>query len=199
MRLAAILPLLFVPAALAACIVDGDSPRRAPDPAPYEPAPSGASSPGSPPASATPILVEIDTDQTMSADPGQGVGVFVEYGKGGQWHVWWTCDTLKTQKTCDFNLSMSVATGQISSINTEELAGGLSTSPSPTQLDASTTTSTQVHGVRFATAPGAVLTLSATVSGLKDGSYIFFVQDGKVNGGFQGQLTNPLKLQGKTP
>jgi hypothetical protein len=44
-----------------------------------------------------------------------------------------------------------------------------------------------------------VITVEASVGGVKDGSFLFFVQDGKVNGGYAGKLTNPLQLQGKTP
>ena len=112
--------------------------------------------------------------------------------------MWWTCDTAKTQKTCDFNVSMSVAAGKISDVDSSQLEG-LTALPTPTRLDASSTTSTQVSGVSFKTNPGAVLTVSASVSGLKDGSFLFFVQNGKVNGGFAGPLTNPLQLQGNIP
>ena len=51
----------------------------------------------------------------------------------------------------------------------------------------------------FTTAPGAVLTVEASVGGLKDAAFLFFVQDGKVNGGVQSKLTNPLQLRGSTP
>jgi hypothetical protein len=89
--------------------------------------------------------------------------------------------------------------GDIKNLDSGELAGGFVTSPSPTRIDAKTTTTTQVHGVHFDTSAGAVLTIEASIGGLKDGSFLFFVQDGKVNGGFSGKLTNPLQLRGKTP
>lgn len=196
-----ILCVALIASSAVACVVDGDGPSRSSTPpSPYkdntgDPSPA----PATPPASGTaPMLVEVDTDQTMSADPGQGVGVFIEYVKGGIWNVWWTCDTAKTQKTCDFNVSMSVAAGKISDVDSSQLEG-LTALPTPTRLDASSTTSTQVSGVSFKTNPGAVLTVSASVSGLKDGSFLFFVQNGKVNGGFAGPLTNPLQLQGNIP
>jgi hypothetical protein len=149
--------------------------------------------------SATPMLVEVDTDQTMNAAGGDGVGVFVEYGKGGHWHVWWTCDTLKTQQSCDFAVTLSVAAGQIGKLDASELAGGFVASPTPSRIDAKSTTTTEVDGVRFDSDPGAVLTLQASVGGVVDGAYIFFVQAGKLNGGFAGKLTNPLQLQGTIP
>jgi len=125
--------------------------------------------------------------------------VFVEYGAGGKWHIWWTCDTVKTNQACDFSVSATVTTGNISNADARELPGGLMTTPTPSTVEARSTTRTEVHGVRFTTNPGAILTLKASLGGLTDGSFLFFVQDGKVNGGYQGRLTNPLQLQGKTP
>jgi hypothetical protein len=73
------------------------------------------------------------------------------------------------------------------------------TTPTPSSIEASVTTATEVHGLTFDTNPGAVITLKASLGGLADGSFLFFVQDGKVNGGYEGKLSNPLQLQGKTP
>ena len=196
-----LLLVALLPGSLVACIIEDSPPRRlAPEPAPYDPAPSGdPSAPPPPSASPAPMLVEVDTDQTMTAEPGQGVGVFVEYGKGGRWRIWWTCDTAKTRQDCDFNVSASVAVGNISEVDASQLAGGFVTTPTPSRVEARVRTAQEVHGIAFSTNPGAVITLEATVGGLKDGSFLFFVQDGKVNGGYQGVLTNPLQLQGKTP
>jgi hypothetical protein len=144
------------------------------------------------------MLVEIDTDQTMTAAGGEGVGVFIEYAKGGHWHVWWTCDTKQTKQSCDFAVSASAVSG-ITNVDGAELTGGFVASPSSSRVDATSKTTTEVHGVRFDTAPGAVITVDASVGGLKDGAFLFFVQSGKVNGGFTGKLTNPLQVQGNTP
>jgi hypothetical protein len=185
---------------LMGCVYENEPPRRlAPEPeatpAPSETGTTPAPSTGSP----SPMLVEVDTDQTMTAVGGEGVGVFIEYFKGGHWHVWWTCDTAKTRQSCDFSVSATAASGTIDNLDAGELAGGLVTSPTASRVDATSTTTTEVHGIRFDTAPGAVITVDAAVGGLKDGAFLFFVQDGKVNGGFTGTLTNPLQLQGNTP
>jgi hypothetical protein len=145
------------------------------------------------------MLVEVDTDQTMTAVGGDGVGVFIEYAKGGHWHVWWTCDTTRTQQSCEFSVSAAATSGNISNLDSAELAGGFTTSPTASRVDAKSTTTSQVHGMRFDTDAGAIVTIDAAVGGLKDGAFLFFVQDGKVNGGFAGRLTNPLQVQGKTP
>lgn len=145
------------------------------------------------------MLVEIDTDQTMTADPGQGVGVFIEYATGGHWHVWWTCDTNKTQQSCDFDVTATAKAGNITNADGSQLEGGAMTTPNPSTVEAKITTTTQVHGMRFDTNPGAIITVKASLGGLTDGTFLFFVQDGKVNGGFTGKVTNPLQLQGKVP
>lgn len=201
-----LLPFVVVGSVLTGCIVEDDPPRQIHE-GPDTGSSSGsggatggtATTPPPPPGTLSPMLVEVDTDQTMTADPGQGVGVFVEYAKGGKWHVWWTCDTAKTQQDCDFDVSVTAADGNITNVDASALDGGFVATPTPSRVEATITTSNQVHGLRFATNAGAVITLEASVGGIKDGSFLFFVQDGKVNGGFTGHLTNPLQLQGKTP
>jgi hypothetical protein len=145
------------------------------------------------------MLVEVDSDQTMNANPGEGVGVFVEYRSGGHWHLWWTCDTNRTKQACEFSVSAQAQSGAITGLDATELTGGFVTSSTPSRVEAKSTTTTEVHGVRFDTAPGAILTVEAAVGALKDGAFLFFVQDGTVNGGFEGKLTNPLQLQGTVP
>ena len=199
---------------LVACVIDDTDHRRSysdPPPTVSEGPPVGSGAVGAAPApsdatstSLAPLLVVLDTDQVMNADPGQGVGIFTEYFTGGKWHVWWTCDTTLSKQLCDVALSATVASGTIDNLDVGELQGGYAATPNPSRVEARATTSTQVHGITFTTSPGAVVTLEATVSGLKEGpgqnrSFFFFVQDGKINGGFTGRLTNPLQLQGKTP
>ena len=73
------------------------------------------------------------------------------------------------------------------------------TQPTPSSVEAKITTTNQVHGIRFDTNPGAIITLKASLGGIADGSFLFFVQDGKVNGGFTGKLqrTAHRRRQGK--
>ena len=194
------LVLALLPVVLFACVFDDDSRRHAHEPRGSDvAAPSGGTTQSPSGASTAPMLVEVDTDQTMIATPGEGVGVFVEYGAGGKWRVWWTCDTAKTRQSCDFSVSVTAASGTISNLDSSELASGSTTTPTPSRVEAKTTTSSEVHGLFFTTKPGTVITVDAALGTLKDGSFLFFVQDGKVNGGYPGRLTNPLQMQGKTP
>lgn len=143
--------------------------------------------------SADPLRVIVDTDQIMEATPGEGVGVFVEYARGGKWNVWWTCDTAITGRACNFDVRLSA-----DALNVGESTAALS-HLAPSSVAVSTSTSNDVDRISLTTAPGGVLTLEAYVDGVRDPAYIFFVQNGQVNGGYQGSLTNPLELQGNLP
>ncbi len=154
--------------------------------------------------SAMPMLATIDPSATMMQTPGQGVGVFTQYDPGGHWYVWWTCDTSLSGLSCPFTVGVSVATGAISNAltegfsNTDQLtsAGDGGTSGS---LSATATATTQVQGLHFDATPGATITLSAALGGGYSGQFLFFVQNGKVNGGYTGTLTDPLQLEPSSP
>jgi hypothetical protein len=159
------------------------------------PAPGGGST-----TAAQPLLAVLDTGQSLTAQGGQGVGVFTEYDAGGHWHVWWTCDTSLTQLACQFRVDVTVSAGAVSNVTSELTAGAAPlTQAGASELTATTNTTTGVDGVRFDTAPGATITLDAQVNGARDGAFLFFVQDGKVNGGFQGTISDPLMLQPSSP
>lgn len=152
------------------------------------------------PANTTPILVDVDTNQTMEAAPGQGVGVFTEYTAGGHWHVWWTCDSLVNKdSSCPFDVRISVASGAITNVKTEKFEDKDSIVTSAKSITAQTTATTDLDGLVFDTDPGAIITLDAAVAGQHDPRFLFFVQKGEINGGFKGTLTNPLMLEGSSP
>jgi hypothetical protein len=188
---------------VAACVVESG-----PDDNDYGPLPGtdasgyygdgGITGDGAP--SATPMLVKVDTNNTLSVSAGQGVGVFTEYDQGGHWYISWTCDTNRSGESCPFGIQVSVKSGAISNANSDGFASTDTLDTSNTkQIVATTTTTTTVEGVRFDTDPGAVITLSATLGGGYSGSFLFFVQDQQINGGYTGALTDPLELQGSSP
>jgi hypothetical protein len=177
--------------------------------APYESSGTGGS-----PSSGQPMLVVVDTGETFQASSmagGQGVGVFVEYQAGGHWSVQWTCDTAITNLNCQFQISVSVtgagattndgaAPTAITDVESQlQSANGQVVQPNASELTATTTTYTAVDGVTFDTAPGATITLNALVNGDDNGAFLFFVQDGKVNGGYTGMLSDPLMFEPSTP
>jgi len=182
---------------LTACVVEHDRSNGYMTGASAAPAPSGGTG-GS--AAPQPVLVTVDTGKTMNADPGDGVGVFVEYAAGGHWSVWWTCDTVKTGQSCVFDVHAEARSGALTNAQGYQLLDGdTASAPSSQEVVAHTTTTTAVTGIAFDSDPGAIVTLNATIGGVADPAYFFFVQDGQVNGGFQGKLTNPLMFQGSAP
>ncbi len=159
------------------------------------PSSGGAAAP--PPAgTAQPMLVDVDPDRTMTAVPGQGVGVFTEYATGGHWHVWWICDTSATLQPCQFDVSVSVTGGAIAGVAAEAFASSDHvTQSNPRQVEAVTTTTLGASGLRFDTDPAAAITLDARLNGVEDGKFLFFVQGAVVNGSYAGTLTDPLMLE----
>ena len=163
-----------------------------------------ASSSGGSGASSQPMLVVVDANQTMSASPGQGVGVFTQYQTGGHWNVWWSCDTSVTNESCNFDVTVSVSTGSIANAAGQTLGSSDSLSVSGAQqVEVQTLTTTGIQGVTFdTTVPSGttpIITLDAKLDGVDDSQYLFFVQDGKINGDYQGTLTDPLMLEPNVP
>jgi hypothetical protein len=185
---------------VAACTMDGsDSPPQTGFGGGGGSANGAGSESGSGGPSPQPMLVEVDTNRTMSARPGQGVGVFVEYAQGGHWHAWWTCDTSATGFGCAFDVTVS-ADAAITNVagNMLEATDQLSQATDGT-LSLITQTSTGTDGVTFDTAPGGIVTIEAKLNGEDSGALFFFVQDGAINGNYQGSLTDPLMFEPTTP
>jgi hypothetical protein len=161
---------------------------------------------GSSKPSTTSMLARVDPGVKMNAAPGQGVGVFTEYDTGGHWHLWWTCDTSLTSQTCLFDVKVSVEEGAIVNAVADQFTSSdvLTTpsTPGPGEaggIEAKTLTTTAIEGVLFDTDPGATITMTATVGGLYNGQFLFWVQGGQLKGGYAGIVTDPLMLVGAAP
>jgi hypothetical protein len=155
--------------------------------------------------STQPMIVVVDPNRTMNASPGQGVGVFTQYQTGGHWNIWWTCDTTKTGLSCPFDVTVSANSGTIANAAGQSLQRTDSLDQaSADQIEVTTTTTTAVQGVTFDTVLAdstatPIITVTAELNGVADPSYFFFVQDGEINGGFQGNLTDPLMFEPSSP
>ncbi|WP_394826340.1 hypothetical protein [Pendulispora albinea] len=195
--------LCAVALASAACVVDDDRDHQ-----PYsygywgDPSYGDGANPGKN-GSSTPLLVEVDTDQTLNAKPGEGVGIYSEYSSGGHWYIWWTCDTNRDRahRPCRIEVGVHAESGKLSNVRGAKLLASdtVVANSNGTDASASTTTTTNVAGILFDTDPGAIITLTAFVDGRLEPAYLFFVQAGQVNGGYPGRLTDPLRLQGSKP
>jgi hypothetical protein len=161
----------------------------------YDGGPAPATDGGVPP-----MVVEVDPNGTLSATPGLGVGVFAQYVAGGHWLVWWTCDTSVTGQSCLFTISVSPVQGTLSNVDgtqngmTAAVAGA-----TPSGFAVTSSTSTGRNQVTFDAQPGASVELDAFVEPAPNQNYLFFVQNQRVNGGYQGDLTDPLILEPSSP
>jgi hypothetical protein len=146
-----------------------------------------------------PLVVVVDTDRVLTAAPGQGVGVFTEYRTGGHWHVWWTCDSAVSHDSCAFEIGAAVTGGVIANLQTEGAALQSVVTATPRQVTVSTVTTTELDGITFDTTPGQAIQIDAQLNGTREGQFLFFVQDGIVNGGYTGVLSDPLVLSPSAP
>jgi hypothetical protein len=159
--------------------------------------------PADPTLSVDPMLVTVDTDRKLSALPGDGLGIFIEYASGGQWHVWLTCDAHTSPtvpRWCTFDLDISSEsdiTNPLYDASGTNNAMSIN-SPDTKRFKAHMMTSDQAAGVTFSSDQGAVVRIAAKV----DGRYVapfFFIEDGVVNGSNTCPLTDPLLVRGSTP
>jgi hypothetical protein len=160
----------------------------------------GASSTPAADGGLPPMVVDVDPGGTLAAAPGNGVGVFTQYQTGGHWLVWWTCDTNITGQSCAYTIAVQALQGNLSNI---QGMGDGGTPPSMTLTSGGfsilSDTSTARNQVSFDAQAGASIELTVNLEPLPDQNFIFFVQNGHVNGGYQGNLTDPLILEPGSP
>lgn len=151
-----------------------------------------------PPALPEPMLVVIDTDQTMDAVPGDGVGIFVEYSTGGDWLVWTTCDTNTSGAPCAFDVFASVDTSSklesIEAIDTEghDAVEVLANGEAHLHAD----TASDIDGMHLVTTPGAILRVEVSLDGLSSEQFVYWVGKGVLH---TGAPTNPVDFQPSSP
>jgi hypothetical protein len=189
-------------AAVAACYGDASTTQGQPTATPVYPADDAGTG-------AQPMLAFVDPGRTLNAQPGQGVGVFVTYQPGGTWLVAWTCDTSVTTESCFFQITINAVDGSSAAqVLSQSLAPGdtvvtqpLPAGESPVQSSfvVESTTTTQQDQVTFNTTPGATISVDVELNGVASGQYFFFVQNGVVNGNYQGSLSDPLEFEPTSP
>lgn len=185
---------------IAGCYV-GVGDHRHPDDPPYS-SPPPANTPQGEHVERGIARVEVETDQVMDVVPGEGVGFFVEYKRGGHWRVWWSADTNRTGAARTMAMRVT-SQDPLQNVASEGFSNGDALETEPGWVMAETTATKQALGIRFDTTPGAPIVLEVAVDGLRElpgfPTLLFFVQDGLVNGGHTGKIQNPLTMQPKSP
>jgi hypothetical protein len=182
--------LAAAPLALGGCIIldDDDGHHGGWQDDTYEP----------PPPAAEPMLVRIDTDATINAEPGEGVGLFVEYAAGGAWRFWTTCDTNYSNVACTFDVLVSVQ----QPADLVEFSGyDLDGSDAVELYDLGSvylaiSTGSDIDGLMMTTEPGAIVRLEMYLDGVSQPRFVYWFGDGVLH---TGAPTNPVDFEPITP
>jgi len=142
--------------------------------------------------------VDIDTDQTLSADAGNGAGLFVEYSTGGEYHVFTTCDTNISKLPCEWRVVASIDPALSMEVTDD---GNLEKDDSISRIDDGAVRLLFVSDVDFDGAvikvpAGERLRLNWLLDGFVDETQLSWVSGGTVH---SGAPTDPVDLEPTTP
>jgi hypothetical protein len=140
----------------------------------------------------------IDVDGAFaSVEPGQGAGVYVEYGPEGRWHVFTTCDTAASGYACGWDIYLDAAEGsRIRRFEPDNLEGDdWFSGTGSTSAELVVATGNDVDGLYFETDAGQPLRLGAFLDGYEACQYVYWVTAGAVS---KGAPTNPIDLLPET-
>jgi hypothetical protein len=170
--------------------------------------PDGGAAPPGGPGPEDVAQVVIDSGGAVELDPGEGVGVVVEYAGDGLWQVTTACDTSITGQQCRFDV---LVTGDESGSELSDPQGvGLESndsaySPDPLAVELQFVTGDDLDAATFEASPGASLRVSALLydplldpgfDWTDDPRLLSWVGHGAVN---QGAPTNPVDLTPDQP
>ena len=143
------------------------------------------------------VLATIDTNATMETTPGEGIGAFIEYAEGGQWHVYTACDTALSGLPCYFNVIAILPEGSsYSGVEEEGLTSEDEIYEDPDRVELVTVTRNEVDGMYFQAPEGDVVRFEVYLDGELDARFIYWVGGSAVH---DGAPTNPIDLKPSEP
>lgn len=152
---------------------------------------------------ANPVRAPIDTDQTLTSVPGQGVGMFVEYRKGGHWRIFTTCDTETPDNPqgvpCNFEgfVTAQSSSGSITDVVGEKLEAHDSFDmTSNNELHFVFQTASDTDGIWFDADPSAPIQLEMYLDGHAQKRFVSWVGNGVLH---IGAPTDPIQLAPSNP
>jgi len=136
----------------------------------------------------------IDANATLeNVNPGEGVGLMIEYNAGGTWRIQFTCDTATTNLECDWQLDAQTLDG--SSIGGIDVQG-LDNLDEVTQKSADVIlyeglTTTELDQFSFQAEPGKPIGFDVWLQNeAEPNRYVFWIGDGWLNRGISGTSFN---------
>jgi hypothetical protein len=146
-----------------------------------------------------PMTVAIDTGATITAQPGGGVGVFVEYAAGGHWSARTSCDTPTSGAACTFELFFrgTDASSVLSNPKGQNIAGADTVDIlGDGSLHFYSETSTNLDGFTFDATPGATLQLEMYLDTAEQPRFVYWIGQSVLH---TGAPTDPINLAPTTP
>ncbi len=154
---------------------------------------SGGSGGGS---AATVVKAKIDAGQTLETTPGDGIGVFVEYAKGGTWHVYTACDTARSGYSCAHDVLVTVMGSTYKNLRNDSLEGQDRVDQFADGFQLLAETSSDLDGVYFDANPGATVRFDVYLDGSPDGRFFYWFGGGALHAGAP---SNPIDLVPSEP
>lgn len=152
----------------------------------------GGYDPGS--GSDVPLLVDIDTGATLSVEPGDGVGVFVEHVEGGRWRISTSCDTNFSGYACAFNLNLQALGLRI--VELQDLDSDDAVSEGVDLVYFDPMTAFDSDAILLDAEPGASLRLEVFLDGQSEPRFTYWIGDGILN---TGAPSNPVDFRPAEP
>jgi hypothetical protein len=136
--------------------------------------------------------VLVDSGAQMSATPGNGVGLFVQYQGDGRWDLFTTCDTATSGAACNFDVVISAAPGDYFSgvMGTDLSAASDVSMQDDATLRLVTTTDFGTDGVSFDAAAGSTIEVDVLLDGVPQPAFIFAVSGGVVLNGMPSNVVD---------
>jgi hypothetical protein len=135
------------------------------------------------------LRVDIDTDQPadepLQTDPGQGVGLLVDYVAGGTWRIAATCDTAVSNQSCDWLMVASIDPSLSLAVMDD---GNLEKEDSITRVDKGAvrmhfTNDLDLDSATLTAPAGETLKISVQLDGCYNPSFVNWTSSGDVKTG----------------
>jgi hypothetical protein len=139
----------------------------------------------------------IDTGAPLTTEPGQGIGVLIDYEAGGRWHVHVACDTAVSSEECFWDVIVEPLDGaKVRGVSTEGLESEDSYDWDAGGARLVALTGTDNDGFFIDVDPGARVRIDALIDDRAGNEFMYWVSGGGMN---RGAPTNPLILTPSEP
>jgi hypothetical protein len=139
----------------------------------------------------------IDTGAPLTTEPGQGIGILIDYEGGGRWHVHVACDTALSNEQCFWDVIVEPLDGAtLRNVSTEGLESTDAYDWDAGAARLTALTGTDNDGFFIDADPGAPLLVDVWLDEQPGNEFMYWISDGAMN---RGSPKNPLILTPSAP